>query len=193
MAPTSIHDLNTYSKASLLHPYTNCFGEEKVVITMKILDGKSGGAARWKVPSLVSFKSPPRSGVRSGLLKMHAESKDPRRRIGKPLSFILDKFIGSANHLNEDYNRHQLIAMVNYQGRPSVLSDRPFSDRMGGKEVAIIASTLEMKNLRVHPQLPLLPLPLLSPVATCTQNAALPPSRIPPPTGIGRHDGAGQS
>ena len=113
--------------------------------------------------------------------------------LAKPLSFILDKFIGSANHLNEDYNRHQLIAMVNYQGRPSVLSDRPFSDRMGGKEVAIIASTLEMKNLRVHPQLPLLPPPLLSPVASCTQNAALPPSRIPPPTGIGRHDSAAQS
>jgi metal transporter CNNM len=77
--------------------------------------------------------------------------------LAKPLSFILDKFIGSANHLNEDYNRHQLRAMVNYQGRPSVLSDRPFSDRMGGKEVAIIASTLQMKNLRVHPHTPFPP------------------------------------
>ncbi len=70
--------------------------------------------------------------------------------LAKPLSFILDKFIGADNHLNEDYNRHQVRAMVNYQGRPSQLSPRPFSDRMGGAEVAIIASTLEMKNLRVR-------------------------------------------
>jgi len=92
--------------------------------------------------------------------------------LAKPLSFILDKFIGTDNHLNEDYNRHQLRAMVNYQGRPSQLSPRPFSDRMGGAEVAIISSTLEMKNLRVRAS-PLSPLPpsLLSPPATCTRRS----------------------